>query len=111
MAWVFRNWYRIFGRAIEHHAQLAPADFFNYLVSASLVYDESIWLKSFTRISKLDLPLIFEKYITATTHERQLTVFCLFKVQKKPAAPTSLAIDVQSLWMSIAQKRQVEYFF
>ena len=72
---------------------MAPADFFNYLVYLSLVYDESIWLKSFTRISKFDLSLIFEKYIAATTRDSKKTVFCLFEIQKKYSPCSFCAID------------------
>ena len=82
---------------------MAPAVFLNYLVSASLVYDESIWLKSFTRISKFDLSLIFEKYIVATTRDSKKTVFCLFKIQKKYSSCSFCAIDSHSLWLSIAE--------
>ena len=77
------------------NVNMAPADFFNYLVYLSLVYDESIWLKSFTRISKFNLSLIFEKYIAATTRDSKKTVFCLFKIQKNIHLVQKFEIQIQ----------------
>ena len=90
---------------------MVPADFFNYLVYLSLVYDESIWLKSFTRISKFDLSLIFEKCIVATTRDSKKTVFCLFKIQKKYSPCSFCAIDSQKFWLSIAEPAGAACFF